>query len=62
MIKAIFWDMDGTMVDSEPQWGIATYELSEAMGRRLTRSSGNSPSARACRAPCAYAQSTQALH
>ncbi|QDQ20951.1 HAD family hydrolase [Corynebacterium glutamicum] len=36
MIKAIFWDMDGTMVDSEPQWGIATYELSEAMGRRLT--------------------------
>ncbi|MFP7365763.1 HAD family phosphatase [Corynebacterium callunae] len=36
MIKAIFWDMDGTMVDSEPQWGIATYELSESMGRRLT--------------------------
>ncbi|ALC05869.1 hypothetical protein CDES_07280 [Corynebacterium deserti GIMN1.010] len=36
MIKAIFWDMDGTMVDTEPQWGIATYELSEAMGRRLT--------------------------
>lgn len=36
MVKAIFWDMDGTMVDSEPQWGIATYELSEAMGRRLT--------------------------
>lgn len=36
MIKAIFWDMDGTMVDTEPQWGVATYELSEAMGRRLT--------------------------
>ncbi len=36
MVKAIFWDMDGTMVDTEPQWGIATYELSEVMGRRLT--------------------------
>lgn len=36
MVKAIFWDMDGTMVDTEPQWGIATYEMSEAMGRRLT--------------------------
>lgn len=36
MVKAIFWDMDGTMVDTEPQWGIATYELSESMGRRLT--------------------------
>src|SRR5699024_459473 len=36
MIKAIFWDMDGTMVDTEPQWGVATYELSEAMGRRIT--------------------------
>lgn len=33
---AIFWDMDGTMVDSEPLWGIATYELSEKLGRRLT--------------------------
>lgn len=36
MIKAIFWDMDGTMVDTEPQWGVATYELSELMGRRIT--------------------------
>ncbi len=36
MLKAIFWDMDGTMVDSEPLWGIATYELSEKLGRRLT--------------------------
>ncbi|QGU07420.1 Phosphorylated carbohydrates phosphatase [Corynebacterium occultum] len=36
MLKAIFWDMDGTMVDSEPLWGVATYELSEALGRRLT--------------------------
>lgn len=28
--------MDGTMVDSEPKWGIATYEMSERLGRRLT--------------------------
>lgn len=33
---AIFWDMDGTLVDSEPMWGIATYELSERLGNRLT--------------------------
>ncbi|MBV7280879.1 HAD family phosphatase [Corynebacterium sp. TAE3-ERU30] len=36
MLKAIFWDMDGTLVDSEPLWGVATYELSEQIGRRLT--------------------------
>ncbi|QPK84295.1 HAD family phosphatase [Corynebacterium qintianiae] len=36
MPKAIFWDMDGTLVDTEPLWGIATYELSENLGRRLT--------------------------
>ncbi|WP_462399051.1 phosphoribosyl-ATP diphosphatase [Corynebacterium falsenii] len=35
-MKAILWDMDGTLVDSEPLWGIATYELGEAMGRPLT--------------------------
>ena len=28
--------MDGTMVDTEPLWGIATYELSERLGRRLS--------------------------
>lgn len=28
--------MDGTLVDSEPQWGVATYELSERLGNRLT--------------------------
>ncbi|WP_280985042.1 HAD family hydrolase [Corynebacterium lipophiloflavum] len=33
---AIFWDMDGTLVDTEPLWGVATYELSEKLGRRLT--------------------------
>lgn len=35
-MKAILWDMDGTLVDSEPLWGIATYEMSEKMGRRIT--------------------------
>ncbi|WIM68850.1 HAD family phosphatase [Corynebacterium breve] len=33
---AIFWDMDGTLIDTEPLWEIATYELSEAVGRRLS--------------------------
>lgn len=33
--KAVFWDMDGTMVDTEPLWGIATYELSEKLGRKF---------------------------
>lgn len=28
--------MDGTMIDTEPLWGIATYELSERLGRRIT--------------------------
>lgn len=36
MVAAIFWDMDGTMVDSEPLWSIATYEMSERLGRRLS--------------------------
>lgn len=34
--SAVFWDMDGTMLDTEPIWGIATFELSENLGRRLT--------------------------
>ncbi|WP_336244289.1 HAD family phosphatase [Corynebacterium meridianum] len=33
---AVIWDMDGTLTDTEPLWAIATYELSERMGRRLT--------------------------
>ena len=33
---AIFWDMDGTLIDTEPLWGMATYELSELLGRRLS--------------------------
>lgn len=34
--KAIFWDMDGTLTDSEPLWGEATYALSERLGKRIT--------------------------
>ncbi|MCK7660490.1 HAD family hydrolase [Corynebacterium antarcticum] len=33
---AVIWDMDGTLTDTEPLWAIATYEMSERMGRRLT--------------------------
>ncbi|AQQ15254.1 Phosphorylated carbohydrates phosphatase [Corynebacterium glaucum] len=33
---AVFWDMDGTLIDTEPQWGIATYELGELLARPLT--------------------------
>ncbi|QGU02019.1 Phosphorylated carbohydrates phosphatase [Corynebacterium kalinowskii] len=36
MYNAVLWDMDGTLVDSEPLWEIATYELSESLGRRIT--------------------------
>lgn len=35
-IQAIFWDVDGTLVDSEPLWAIATFEMSRAMGHELT--------------------------
>lgn len=35
-VKAILWDMDGTLVDTEPRWGTATYAMAEAMGRPLT--------------------------
>lgn len=34
-MKAIFWDMDGTMTDTEKHWAEATFALSEAMGRRI---------------------------
>lgn len=35
-MKAILWDMDGTLVDTEPLWGEATYAMATAMGRDLT--------------------------
>ncbi|PRQ12066.1 hypothetical protein C1Y63_03080 [Corynebacterium sp. 13CS0277] len=36
MMKAILWDMDGTLVNSEPVWETATYELAERLGAPLT--------------------------
>ncbi|QQB82297.1 HAD family phosphatase [Corynebacterium amycolatum] len=35
-MKAILWDMDGSLISTEPLWEIATYDLSEFVGRRLT--------------------------
>lgn len=34
--KAVLWDMDGTLIDTEPLWGKATSELGELLGRPLT--------------------------
>lgn len=36
IMKAILWDMDGTLVNTEHLWGRATYGMAEAMGRPLT--------------------------
>lgn len=33
---AIFWDMDGTLVDSEPLWQLATTEMGTRLGRTPT--------------------------
>lgn len=35
-VKAILWDMDGSLIDTEPLWEVATYDVSERLGRRLT--------------------------
>lgn len=35
-MEAILWDMDGTLVDTEPRWGEATYAIAAEMGRDLT--------------------------
>lgn len=35
-MRAIAWDMDGTLVDTEPRWGVATYEMARLMGIDLT--------------------------
>lgn len=34
--QAIFWDMDGTLTDSEPLWEKATYRMAALLGRELT--------------------------
>lgn len=36
IMKAILWDMDGTLVNTEHLWGQATYGMARAMGRELT--------------------------
>ncbi|QDZ42613.1 HAD family phosphatase [Corynebacterium sp. sy039] len=36
MLKAIMWDMDGTLIDSEYLWEQALIELSENKGKRIT--------------------------
>ncbi len=35
-VRAILWDMDGSLIDTEPLWEVATYDCSERLGRRLT--------------------------
>ncbi|MDT0303446.1 HAD family hydrolase [Streptomonospora wellingtoniae] len=34
--RAVLWDMDGTLVDSEPLWGVALDEVAAELGRPLT--------------------------
>ncbi|HEX3790146.1 MAG TPA: HAD family phosphatase [Pseudonocardiaceae bacterium] len=34
--KAVLWDMDGTLVDSEKLWSIALYELADHLGGTLS--------------------------
>ncbi|WP_255549515.1 HAD family phosphatase [Corynebacterium sp. TAE3-ERU12] len=34
-MDALLWDMDGTLIDSEPLWGSGVYRLSEELGGRL---------------------------
>ncbi|MDO4929393.1 MAG: HAD family phosphatase [Corynebacterium sp.] len=36
MLKAISWDMDGTLVNTEPQWTAAAVELSRDLGKELS--------------------------
>ena len=32
MLKAVFWDMDGTLIDSEPYWHAGEMEIAKANG------------------------------
>lgn len=36
VVRAILWDMDGSLIDTEPLWEVATYDVSERLGKRLT--------------------------
>jgi HAD superfamily hydrolase (TIGR01509 family) len=35
-LAAVFWDMDGTLVDSEKIWDVSLYELAENLGGQLS--------------------------
>lgn len=35
-MKAVLWDMDGTLLDSEKLWDVAVYELAEHLGGTMT--------------------------
>ena len=32
MLKVVFWDMDGTLIDSEPYWHAGEMEIAAAHG------------------------------
>lgn len=38
--EAVLWDLDGTLVDTEPLWLDAEHELAEAHGKTWTRADG----------------------
>ena len=33
MLKAVFWDMDGTLIDSEPYWHEGEMKIAASLGR-----------------------------
>lgn len=55
-LRAVLFDMDGTLVDSEPVWEIALTELAERYGGRL------SPAARVSMIGMSAADSMRLLH
>jgi beta-phosphoglucomutase-like phosphatase (HAD superfamily) len=38
---AVLWDMDGTLVDTEPYWFLAQVELVESFGGTWSREDGD---------------------
>jgi HAD superfamily hydrolase (TIGR01509 family) len=36
-LKAVLWDMDGTLLDSEKLWDVAVYELADDLGGAMTQ-------------------------
>ena len=45
---AVLWDMDGTVVDTEPYWMAAEHELVEAFGGTWTEADARRSSASTC--------------